>query len=117
MLFTSIFSFLLLTHSLSLSLYIIIIYNFVFSLCTSISSLPIFHTLPALDCGLAPVLENGNVATQNGTLVGSKVTYTCNSNYVFTLDSSKERTCQPSGDWSDEEIQCGEGGKGNVNIQ
>ena len=62
------------------------------------------------------MLENGIVATQNGTLVGSKVTYTCNSNYVFALDSSKERTCQSSGDWSDEEIQCGEGGKGNVNI-
>ena len=63
------------------------------------------------------MLENGNIATQNGTLVGSKVTYTCNSNYVFALDSSMERTCQPSGEWSDEEIQCGEGGKGDVNIQ
>ena len=45
------------------------------------------------------------------------MTYTCNSDYVFTLDSSKERICQPSGDWSDEKIQCGEDGKRIVNTQ
>ena len=57
------------------------------------------------------MLENGNVATQKGTLVGSKVTYSCNSNYTFTIDSSMERTCKSSGSWSDETIECGECGK------
>ena len=61
------------------------------------------------------MLGNGKIVNQKGTVVGSKVTYTCNSGYVFTLDSSKERTCQPSGNWSDEKINCGKGEKRNVN--
>ena len=54
------------------------------------------------------MLENGNVTTQSATVVRSKVTYSCNSNYTFTIDSSMERTCKSSGSWSDETIECGE---------
>ena len=70
----------------------------------------LFPTLPALDCGPVPVLENGYVTNMNGTLVGSKVTYTCGCNYEFTVGSSMERTCQSSGNWSDEPIECSEDG-------
>ena len=77
----------------------------------------IFPTLPALDCGTAPVLLNGNVTTQSGTLLGSKAIYTCNSKFAFTLDSSMERTCKSSGEWSTEIIECGECGKRSVSFQ
>ena len=77
----------------------------------------IFHTLPALDCRTAPVLLNGSVATQNGTLVGSKAIYTCNSKFAFTVDSSMERTCKSSGEWSTERIECGEFWKRSVYFQ
>ena len=53
------------------------------------------------------MLVNGNVATQNGTVVGSKAIYACNYKYAFTVDSSVERTCQSSGEWSTERIECG----------
>ena len=68
-------------------------------------------SIDPLDCGPAPVLDNGKVTTPNGTLVGSKATYSCNSNSAFTVSSSKERICQSSENWSDEKIECGEGGK------
>ena len=70
--------------------------------------------ISALDCGPPPVLVNGNVATQNGTLVGSKATYTCNFKYAFIVDSSMKRTCNSSGKWSNERIECGEFGKRSV---
>ena len=59
------------------------------------------------------MLVNGNITTQNGTLVGSKVTYTCNFQYTFTVYSSMERTCKSSGKWSNDRIECGEFGKRN----
>ena len=62
------------------------------------------------------MLLNGNVATQSGTLVESKAIYACNSKYAFTVDSSMEHTCQLSGKWSDETIECGEGGERNVSF-
>ena len=78
------------------------------SLCLPLFLIPIFLTLSEVDCGPAPMLVNGNITTHNGTLVGSKAIYNCNSNYKFTSDSSMERTCESSGDWSDEIIECGE---------
>ena len=54
------------------------------------------------------MVVNGNVATQNGTSVGSKATYTCNFKYAFTVNSSMKRTCKSSGKWSNERIECGE---------
>ena len=63
--------------------------------------------ISALDCGPPPVLVNGNVATQNGTLFGSKATYICNFKYAFIVDSSMKRTCKSSGKWSNERIECG----------
>ena len=78
----------------------------------------IFPTLPAIDCGPAPVLDNGNVTTtQNGTLFGSTAIYSCNSKYAFTVNTSKERTCKSSGEWSNEIIECGECGKRSVSFQ
>ena len=58
------------------------------------------------------MLVDGSVTTQNGTLVGSKATYICNSNYAFTVGSFKERTCNSSGNWSDETIKCGKDKEG-----
>ena len=60
-----------------------------------------------VDCGLPPVLLNGNVTILKGTGVGSKATYYCNSKYTFAVSSSVERTCKSSGNWSDETIECG----------
>ena len=57
------------------------------------------------------MLENGKVSIPNGTVIGSKAIYSCNSNSAFTIRSSKERICQSSENWSDEKIECGEGGK------
>ena len=62
------------------------------------------------------MLVNGTVTTQNGTIVGSKATYDCNSNYRFTLNSSMERICQSSRKWSEETIECAEEEKRSDNI-
>ena len=64
-----------------------------------------------MGCGPPPVLTDGSVTTQNGTVIGSIATYDCNSKYAFTVDSSKERICKSSGNWSDEIIECGECGE------
>ena len=69
----------------------------------------LLHISQALDCGPPPVLANGSVATQNGTVVGSKSTYTCSSKYAFTVNSSIERACQSSGEWSNETMECSKG--------
>ena len=70
-----------------------------------------------MDCGPAPVPENGNVFTLYGTLKGSEADYTCNSNYTFTEGSSMERICQSSGKWSDETIECGECDERNISFE
>ena len=64
-----------------------------------------------MDCGPPPVLVNGSVTTQNGSEDGSIATYDCNFKHAFTVESSKERICKSSGNWSDEIIECGECGK------
>ena len=53
------------------------------------------------------MLANGNVTTQKGTVVGANAVYACNYNYAFAMGSSTERTCNSSGSWSNEIIECG----------
>ena len=61
-----------------------------------------------IDCGVPPLLRNGSVTTENGTVFGSKATYMCNYGYEFSENSNMERICQVSGNWSNEIIQCGD---------
>ena len=110
--------FLFLAYSLCNFVYIYISVSFSYFLFLLLLLISIFPTLPAIDCGPAPVLDNGNVTTtQNGTLEGFTVIYFCNSKYAFTVDSSKKRTCKSSGEWSTEIIECGECGKRSVSFQ
>ena len=60
---------------------------------------------PVVDCGAPPVLLNGDTLLFN-TTYNSIVTYGCNSPYVFSETSSENRTCLPSGHWSEETITC-----------
>ena len=57
------------------------------------------------------MLANGNVTTQKGTVVGANAVYACNYKYAFAMGSSIERTCNSSGSWSTERIECGGFGK------
>ena len=51
------------------------------------------------DCGSPPHPENGNVTlNQNGTLIGSSATYTCDLNY--SLIGVGTIVCQSNREWS-----------------
>ena len=54
-----------------------------------------------VDCGNPPLLENATISFESGTSFGSNVTYVCNED-----KSIKQRTCQASGNWSNEDIRC-----------
>ena len=61
------------------------------------------HTYIAVDCGDPPAPENGDVSADQTTL-GNTATQSCNEGYI--LQGVEERTCLPSGEWSDEVAQC-----------
>ena len=62
-----------------------------------------FHHIFSIvvDCGSPPPLKNATISSQNGTVLGSNVTYVCDED-----NSIKQRTCQASGNWSSEDIRC-----------
>ena len=62
------------------------------------------HT--AIDCGSPPAPDNGRIVMLNMTTFGSMVTYECNENYFFGNGTEPSRTCESSGEWSNEDIQC-----------
>ena len=61
-----------------------------------------------MDCGAPPELENGRftVDPPTSTVFDSMVTYECDENFTFEDSTMVSRTCQASGDWSDEDIKC-----------
>ncbi|XP_052811571.1 neurogenic locus notch homolog protein 1-like [Mya arenaria] len=52
-----------------------------------------------LDCGIPPDVSNGVVSYPDGSLVGTRATYTCNSGYSVTGHAAID--CLTSGTWSD----------------
>ena len=57
----------------------------------------------AVDCGLLPPPNNGEIDIFNTTL-GSPAVYRCNRG--FTLVGVDRRVCTETGEWSDEEPEC-----------
>ena len=62
----------------------------------------------AVDCGLAPGLENGKLVDDSvkTTTFGSTAQYQCDDNYEL-VDRNTTRTCLASGKWSNT-VRCGE---------
>ena len=54
-----------------------------------------------------PPLENGRVE-QGSNVVGSVVTYICDTGYQFS-NMNRQRTCMIDQTWSNEEISCEKG--------
>ena len=54
-------------------------------------------------CTNLPDIPNGSVEL-SGTGVGATATYTCITGYI--LEGNSQRTCQNSGQWSDQEPSC-----------
>ena len=54
-----------------------------------------------------PPLENGRVE-QGSNVVGSVVTYTCDTGYQFS-NMNTQRTCMTDQTWSREDISCEKG--------
>ena len=62
----------------------------------------VFFIIIAVDCGSPPPLENATICSyKSGTIFGSNITYVCDED-----NSIKQRTCQASGKWSNEDIRC-----------
>jgi len=55
-------------------------------------------------CGTPSYLSNGQ-RRYSSTIVGSRVSYTCNTGYLRTAGSSS-RTCQSNGQWSGSHPTC-----------
>ena len=63
-----------------------------------------FVSVHAGGCGDPGAVSDGVIPTVSGTAVGDTVTYTCQSGY--TLSGNSTRTCQPNGSWSDNAPKC-----------
>ena len=63
-----------------------------------------FALYAVVDCGVPPLIENGQFVIINGTTYLSKVAYVCNTGYILT--GVAFRSCQADGTWSSEEPSC-----------
>lgn len=63
-----------------------------------------------VDCGHPPHVENGKppILSARGTVFNSVVKYECADGYNFRWGTKTSRSCLASGNWSDEDIHCGE---------
>ena len=62
-----------------------------------------FHST-VVDCTTLNATTNGQVSHLNGTTFGQTATYSCNTGYNLTGDST--RMCQADGMWSGSEPTC-----------
>ena len=60
--------------------------------------------LTVVDCGNLTDPANGEVNHTSGTTFGQTATYSCNTGYNLTGDST--RTCQATGEWSGSAPTC-----------
>ena len=61
-----------------------------------------------VDCSAPPELENGRISNlSTNTMYNSIASYECTDGYHFHNDNTS-RTCLSSGNWSEENILCGE---------
>ena len=63
-----------------------------------------FLILTVVDCGSLTDPANGRVIHTSGTTFGQTATYSCNTGYNLTRDST--RTCQAKGEWSGSAPTC-----------
>ena len=63
-----------------------------------------FLILTVVDCGNLTDPANGSVTHTSGTTFGETATYSCNTGYNLTRDST--RTCQATGQWSGNAPTC-----------
>ena len=68
-----------------------------------------FIVLIATDCGNLTSPNDGLVIYSNGTTYQSKATFSCNTGY--TLSANSTRTCEASTDWSGLTPNCIKNGK------
>ena len=64
----------------------------------------VFLILTVVDCGSLTDPANGSVTHTSGTTFGQTATYSCNTGYNLTGDST--RTCQATGQWSGSAPTC-----------